>query len=93
MEIRKINNKYIPVFRDLENNLINCEGYPFDISKTGNKRPNLTSNDVGYQYYDTTIDCVIVWDGIKWTNVDGSDISEKTLRNEDWTLKTKVKII
>ena len=60
---------------------------------TQQQRPNLTSNDVGYQYYDTTINCVIVWDGIKWINVDGSDISEKTLRNEDWTLKTKVKII
>lgn len=89
---------YIYASRKLENGNWEIVFEPIDIQHirkygTQQQRPNLTSNDAGYQYYDTTIDCVIVWDGIKWINVDGSDISEKTLRNEDWTLKTKVKII
>lgn len=41
---------------------------------TSGQRPILDSEDVGIQYYDTTLKKVIVWDGTKWINVNGSTL-------------------
>ena len=35
-------------------------------------RPILSSKNVGFQYYDTSLKKYIVWDGTKWTNMDGT---------------------
>lgn len=34
-------------------------------------RPILSSENAGFQYYDTDLKKYIVWDGTKWTNMDG----------------------
>lgn len=39
---------------------------------TTNNRPVLTTLDIGHQYYDTTIEQIIIWDGTKWINEDGT---------------------
>ena len=39
-----------------------------------NQRPLLGNNDLGVEYYDTTIKKKIVWDGTKWVNIDGTDL-------------------
>lgn len=30
------------------------------------QRPTLTSNDAGYQYKDTTINAIMLWNGTEW---------------------------
>lgn len=37
-------------------------------------RPILSSENVGFQYYDTDLKKYIVWDGTGWTNMDGSSL-------------------
>lgn len=37
-------------------------------------RPVLKGNDVGYQYYDTSLKKFIVWNGTEWTNMDGTTL-------------------
>lgn len=37
-----------------------------------NKRPILTADCAGFQYYDTTLKKYIVWNGTEWTNMDGT---------------------
>ena len=36
------------------------------------KRPNLTTTDDGFEYYDTTLKKKILWNGTEWTNIDGT---------------------
>lgn len=35
-------------------------------------RPVLSSENIGFQYYDTDLKKYVVWDGTKWTNMDGT---------------------
>lgn len=42
-----------------------------DFGTTSN-RPVLTTLDIGHQYYDTTLEQIIIWDGTKWINEDGT---------------------
>lgn len=48
----------------------------FDALKFGRgadtARPTLTSSSEGYQYYDTTLKKMILWNGSAWVNIDGS---------------------
>ena len=37
-------------------------------------RPVLSSENIGFQYYDTTMNKYIVWNGTEWTNMDGSSL-------------------
>lgn len=39
---------------------------------TTNNRPTLTSDDEGFQYYDSTLKKMILWNGSEWTNLDGT---------------------
>lgn len=57
---------------------VNSDGIKFDLNTKGNSdnRPVLASNDVGYQYYDTTLKKYIVWNGTEWTNMDGTSLGE-----------------
>ena len=36
------------------------------------KRPNLTTTDDGFEYYDTTLKKKILWNGTEWVNIDGT---------------------
>lgn len=38
-------------------------------------RPILSSSDVGYQYYDTTLLKYICWNGTAWVNLDGTPLA------------------
>lgn len=38
-------------------------------------RPTLTSSDVGYEYYGTTLKKPIYWNGSAWTNANGETLS------------------
>lgn len=39
---------------------------------TTSQRPTLTSNDSGFEYYDSTLKKKILWNGAEWTNLDGT---------------------
>ena len=39
---------------------------------TNEKRPVLTATNIGFQYYDTSLKKYIVWNGTRWTNMDGT---------------------
>ena len=47
-----------------------------------NIRPTLLNTDEGFEYYDTTLNKKILWNGSEWVNMDG--ISLDTPTNE-WT--------
>ena len=36
------------------------------------ERPILLNNNEGFEYYDSTLKKKILWNGIKWTNMDGT---------------------
>lgn len=38
-------------------------------------RPELTSNDVGFLFYDSSISKYICWNGTIWTNIDGTSLT------------------
>lgn len=39
---------------------------------TTEERPILFDNNEGFEYYDSTLKKKILWNGIKWTNIDGT---------------------
>lgn len=41
------------------------------------ERPILNATNTGYMYYDVTLKKYIVWNGIEWTNMDGSSLGEQ----------------
>ena len=41
-----------------------------------NSRPVLSTNDEGYEYYDTTLKKTILWNGTAWVNLDGTELSQ-----------------
>lgn len=66
----------VPVYWD-GNTWINADGYKSSYSRRGltPERPTLDSTDVGYQYYDTTLNKYICWNGTAWVNMDGSALT------------------
>ena len=46
----------------------------FDNFGSTAKRPSLTINEEGFEYYDSTLKKKILWNGIKWTNIDGTSL-------------------
>lgn len=40
---------------------------------TTEDRPTLTLNEKGFEYYDTTINKPIYWNGTQWITLDGLD--------------------
>ena len=48
----------------------------FNNKGTTSLRPvNLSADDSGFQYYDTTLKKYICWDGTLWTNLDGTALT------------------
>ena len=45
----------------------------YNASTTSN-RPSLTSNDAGFQYFDTDLGKPIYWTGSKWVDANGNDL-------------------
>ncbi len=42
-----------------------------------NNRPSLKTSDEGFEYYDTTLNKKILWNGTAWVNLDGSLLDVK----------------
>ena len=45
-------------------------------------RPILDTDETGFQYYDTSLNKYIVWNGTEWTNMDGSSLGEQPTQDE-----------
>lgn len=43
-------------------------------SGSNTQRPSLFTNDVGYRYFDTTLNKPIWWNGTKWVDATGADV-------------------
>ena len=39
------------------------------------ERPSLQSTDEGFEYYDSTLKKKILWNGVAWVNIDGTELS------------------
>ena len=46
-------------------------------------RPILDTDETGFQYYDTSLNKYIVWNGTEWTNMDGSSLGEQPTQDEN----------
>lgn len=60
----KVNNQYSVIKR------INY----FDNFGSTARRPSLTINEEGFEYYDSTLKKKILWNGTEWTNLDGTNL-------------------
>ena len=49
--------------------------YEDDILNTGDSSKRPIKADIGFIYKDTTLDKLIIWDGNKWVNLDGTELS------------------
>ena len=56
-------------------NLSECAIKTIDSKGNTLNRPNLTINNEGFEYYDTTLKKKILWNGTNWVNIDGSTLS------------------
>lgn len=60
----------------LNGNIVDSQGFPRYLTMgTSNNRPTLTEKHAGAEYYDITLKKKILWNGSKWTNVDGTTLS------------------
>ena len=58
-----------------DNTWVDANGYTPSLSVgTTQNRPLLGSTDVGYQFFDTTINKPIWWTGTKWVDANGTDV-------------------
>lgn len=66
----------IPVYWN-GNIWVNADGYKSSYRRKGltSERSTLDSTDIGYQYYDTTLNKYICWNGNAWINMDGSALT------------------
>lgn len=53
---------------------VDADGLDTRLLRVGatSQRPSLTSTNIGFQYYDTTLKKYICWNGTAWTNLDGT---------------------
>ena len=78
---KKADNIYIPaVLKPLYYNgssWVDGNGYTpaLNHGDTASRPATLTSSDIGFSYFDTTIGKMIVWNGSTWVNMDGSALS------------------
>ena len=56
---------------------ISSDKYIIETPKIGNSnnRPNLDNNSAGFDYYDINLKKKILWEGTKWVNLDGTELS------------------
>lgn len=64
--------EFYNVSKVLDNAVNHCPRY---LSGTTANRPTLYTNQYGFQYYDTTLKKMILWNGTAWTNLDGSALT------------------
>lgn len=64
--------EFYNVSKVLDNAVNHCPRY---LSGTTANRPTLYTNQYGFQYYDTTLKKMILWNGTAWTNLDGSALA------------------
>lgn len=57
-----------------EADLVDINGQSLNKSGTTNQRPS-TYIDIGFQYFDTTLNKYICWNGTDWINLDGTNLS------------------
>ena len=62
---------------------LNADGSQ-DYIKSGptSNRPLFTEYIEGFTFYDTDLKKYIVWNGMEWTNMDGSSLGEQPTQDE-----------
>lgn len=64
------------IIYDMDNNIAGYLQIPSNITKgITTERPILTNYDIGFQYYDTTLNKYICWSGTAWVNIDGTPLA------------------
>ena len=64
--------EFYNVSKVLDNAVNHCPRY---LSGTTANRPTLYTNQYGFQYYDTTLGKLILWNGTAWVNLDGTALA------------------
>lgn len=77
-------NKLLPSWQ-VNKKKIAADGYNINYNRKGTtiKRPTVTPDDAGFQYYDTDLKKYIVWNGTEWVNMDGSSLGEQPTQDEN----------
>jgi hypothetical protein len=86
-QLTELDQSYMPVvILDASNNpsigfkigdnIYNYDGTTYNrLRGNSTQRPTLTSNDEGFQYYDSTLKKMILWNGTAWVNLDGTPLA------------------
>lgn len=58
-------------------NFVDALGFRANLAHRGTteQRPTPTASDEGFEYYDSTLKKKILWNGTKWVNLDGTELS------------------
>ncbi len=67
------------IYNTYDNKAYYSNGYSYklvedDFRGVTSNRPNLTNYDIGFQYFDTTLNKPIWWTGTKWVDGTGADV-------------------
>ena len=57
------------------NGWIDSNGNPADAKKQGTTEERPSNAQIGFVYKDTTLNKLILWEGTKWVNLDGTDLT------------------
>lgn len=86
-QLTELDQSYMPVvILDASNNpsigfkignsIYNYDGTTYNrLRGNSTQRPTLISNDEGFQYYDSTLKKMILWNGTAWVNLDGTPLA------------------
>ena len=64
-------------FKPVKPNFVDALGFNANLAHRGTteQRPTPTASDEGFEYYDSTLKKKILWNGTKWVNLDGTELS------------------
>ena len=54
---------------------INTDRTPLNINNVGTTENRPSNVDIGFIYKDTTLNKLILWEGTKWVNLDGTELA------------------
>lgn len=64
-------------YKPVKPNFVDALGFNANLAHRGTteQRPTPTASDEGFEYYDSTLKKKILWNGTKWVNLDGTELS------------------
>ena len=66
----------MPIWSNGNRKWIDANGNPANAKKKGTTEERPSDVHIGYIYKDTTLNKLILWEGTKWVNLDGTELAQ-----------------